>query len=78
MVRDSWDSSLGVLAGGQGRKSELFSSKGDEPPKVLFPSSRSEAWIEQVCPVSGFRFVCFEQIYFDCNIINFKCTYALI
>jgi len=52
MLRDSWDSSLGALAGGQGRKSELFSAKGDEPAKVVFPLSRNEAWIEQVCSMS--------------------------
>lgn len=57
MVRDSWDSSLGALAGGQGRKSELFSSKGDEPAKVVFPPSRSEAWIEQVCPLDGVEYI---------------------
>lgn len=48
IFRESWDSRFGALAGGQGRKSELFSSKGDEPAKVLFPPPRIEAWIEQV------------------------------
>lgn len=47
-MRESWDTSHGALAGGQGRKSELFSSKGDEPAKVLFPPPRKEAWIEQI------------------------------
>lgn len=58
MVRESWDTSHGALAGGQGRKSELFSSKGDEPAKVLFPPPRKEAWIEQVSIVSN-SVICF-------------------
>jgi hypothetical protein len=39
-----------VLRGG--RKSELFSSKGDEPSKVLFPPLGTDLWIEQVCGIS--------------------------